>query len=195
MKKPNLSHLKKPLIWKIGIPVVVCLGLIYVLFRKPFHIYVINPSPEEIAGNAVAALEKKDIYALLKLTLDEEKQILNLNLSNTGLFLKETLYKEGNVSFGAIEKDYAFVSRRRFQVPIKNSKMKLTITVVDTPKDGWKVALSETLFSAVLLRSKEYPIPRNGYGTLIHRYNINGFRTAEGMHRGKEFFPSDSASL
>jgi hypothetical protein len=119
-------------------------------------------SPEEVRRRTLAALDRRDVRALCQLADPDEMKRLNLEERQVEVMLRETLWRDGPLS--PVKNVFLFsdepMDRRFWVVHFTGEKEgrerpRFGVAVVDDPKKGWKLVLSEMLFHAY--RYKEKP--------------------------------------
>ncbi|GAB4462000.1 MAG: hypothetical protein OHK0029_28180 [Armatimonadaceae bacterium] len=152
MKKSNNSSTHRPVLRVANIVLAIgAVVILFSLFRLAWY-YLGPPSPERVRDQALRAFETRDWYTLVKLTDPEEFKTLNFTPDTMRTLLNETIWSEET---GKVTRMFLWankpVDRRVWLVNFEKDKgpgYSFGITVVDDPKVGWKLVLSDTMYLA-----------------------------------------------
>ena len=149
----------------------------YLLFRPL--------SPEAIRDRTLQALQKKDAATLCRLADPEELARTHLTPQKVALLLQDSLWKqaEPQVETYSLFADKpadkrSWLIKWRSDTPAKGL---FGISVVDDPKVGWKLVLSDVLTSACIWSGGEEG--RQKYVARIHELDIVSARQQDGSYQ------------
>ncbi len=157
---------------------IFCIFLMCYLILRPV-------TPETIRDRAIRALERRDVQELCSMADPEELSRLRLSGPKVKTILSESLWARGSVTHRSISLFSDRPSDRRSWLidwgGNKSDHGMFGITAIDDPRIGWKLVLSDLLYSACCWSRP----PRAGgvlYRELSRKVDISGVRGPNGSY-------------
>ena len=180
MAKVNVMKLKSK---KTRIKLISVSASIGVILLGSLVYYLMKPiSPDEVVNQTMRALESGDISRILKLTSSEELEKLNLNSYATEAILKATFWQQGYpkhlkaVRLGDSPVDVLIYEVTSSSHDKPDLHWPMRIVALDSPKKGWHLGLSFTLFYATAVANPDNDTTNVGeeFLSLANQYGVLG---------------------
>jgi hypothetical protein len=155
------------------------------LLMAAFGYVALRPAgPDDIAHATIHALRNRDVDTLLRLSIPEELQKLNMTRDNVTLFLNRTIWSTGDLPETQMERlvQYPVDEVAYRVVPLKRDPkhhFPMRLPVTQTPQGTWRLSLGELLLSAVFTSdgSTDNKVTRRNWFIVCQQTGVRGYRS------------------